>query len=241
MAFNQEPGMSKIQLPGFSLRKNIINPAAGLGLTMFLCLIIVTSCSQVNAAGTSASIENDVHSMLEAGEFANALELALPIANNDLKAELLTEIAKAQQEAGDFKAALATLRQIPENTNTRSTRMNKSSRPSKSLAGGQGGGQAIQDLIELIQEVTGGPDTWSDEGDEEGSRIIEWSPSTVTGVMVDPGGVLQQSVQKEKGNRLASIYNQIRKADLNEDMAKTSNLRLVSLTRLEKLIAKKSC
>ncbi len=243
--------MLKIQQSGFFHATNRRNPSLTNSTLKYLSCFIVAcglfflpSVAELQASDDqkantklSHSVESEINANLLAGEFANALKIATSVKDADKKSELLQEIATAQQDAGDFAASLASIRKIPASTvRTEQRRALSKEKSSHKLAGGAGGGQGIQDLIELIQEVTGTPDTWS-EDDDEGGTIIEWTPSNVSGVMVDPRGVLQQST-KEKGKRLASLSNQVRRADLNADMAKTSKLRLVSLTRLEKLIAK---
>jgi Protein of unknown function (DUF1598) len=250
MAFNQEPFMLKIQQSGFFHIANHRNSSLTISTLKYMScffvacgLLLIASVADLQAAEDqsannklSNSVESEISANLLAGEFSNALKIAMSVEDAGKKSELLQEIAIAQQDAGDFNASLASIRKIPASTvRTENRRALSKEKTSHNLAGG-GGGEGVLELIELIQEVTGTSETWS-EDDEEGGIIIEWSPSTVSGVMVDPRGVLQQST-KEKGKRLATLSNQVRRADLNADMAKTSKLRLVSLTRLEKLIAK---
>ncbi len=97
----------------------------------------------------------------------------------------------------------------------------------------KGGVQADFDsLIQLIQDQTSGP--WFDI-DQEGGTISEFE----SGVRVDPNGVLAMTSKKDLSGVLASVGVKARKASLNKEMAQSSNLRLVSLTRLEKLIAER--
>lgn len=95
----------------------------------------------------------------------------------------------------------------------------------------QGGlGADFQSLIDLIQEQTTGP--WFDI-EQEGGDITQFE----SGIRVDPTGVLAMASRKDLTGQLAAMGFKARSADLNEDMAKRSNLRIVSLTRLEKVVA----
>ncbi|MGE3315617.1 MAG: DUF1598 domain-containing protein, partial [Planctomycetaceae bacterium] len=69
----------------------------------------------------------------------------------------------------------------------------------------------------------------------EGGSSVEFE----TGVRVDPQGLLVRLTREEQQSRLQSLGLKARKADINTDMAKESPLRLVSLTRLEKEVAKR--
>ncbi len=95
-----------------------------------------------------------------------------------------------------------------------------------------GTGADFDSLIELIQDQTTGP--WFDV-DSEGGDITEFE----SGVRVDPNGVLAMNARKDLSGNLAAMGVKAHKASLNKDMARQSNLRLVSLTRLERVIAKR--
>lgn len=238
--------MIQVHFPGsFSNlnRRSLLRVASVVTLFSLVCLILPGLQSQVkaqNAPGIS-SVEKQIEADLNAGEFAHAMKTALTVENPAKRSKLLKQIASAQQESGDFSATFASIRRIPDSS-IRTQKRSELIRKKSSQAGGGagGGGAAISELVDLIQEVTGNEGTWSgddDDFEEGGGSIIPWSESANTGVLVDPRGVLQQSTSKEKGKRLASLSDQVRKADLNKDMARSSSLRLVSLTRLEKLIA----
>lgn len=170
-----------------------------------------------------------VEAQLAAGEFGPALETANAVVDLSEQAQLFQLIADVQLEAGEFDASLTAIRRISipqEQANARSRRA-----ASQALAGG--GSQADFDsLIELIQQETSGP--WM-EIDGTGGTISEYE----TGIRVDPNGMLHRLTREEETNRLQQLGSQARVADLNEDMARTSGLRLVSLTRLEREIARR--
>jgi hypothetical protein len=60
-----------------------------------------------------------------------------------------------------------------------------------------------------------------------------------TGVYVDPNGRLRHLTREEQTDRLNSLANRARTADLNEEMYRRSTLRLVSLKRLEAAVAQR--
>ena len=79
----------------------------------------------------------------------------------------------------------------------------------------------FQSLIRLIQEETSGP--WMESGGE-GGTITEYQQ----GVAVNPNGLLMQLKKEEHTGRLKALGVSARKADLNADVAKRSELRLIS-------------
>lgn len=149
-----------------------------------------------------------------AGVFSLSMLLTAPVnAQNNAAAEFFA--------AGEFGAG-----------NAATTRQDVAVETAKreSLQGGSGADFTA--LIELIQTQTSGP--WQ-EIDQDGGDISEFE----SGVRVDPHGVLAMSSRKEANGALAALGVRARKAAINGDMARSSNLRLISLTRLEKAIAKR--
>ncbi|RMG40543.1 MAG: DUF1598 domain-containing protein [Planctomycetota bacterium] len=96
-----------------------------------------------------------------------------------------------------------------------------------------GGSQAdFQTLINLIMNETSGP--WQ-EIDGTGGTISQFP----NGVEVDPNGVLRQASRQDAAGRLGALFWQARRAAVNEDMARPSELRVVSLRRLERAVAER--
>lgn len=160
-----------------------------------------------------------------AGEFGPALETAESTVDAPERTRLLKLVADAQMQVGDFETALATIRRMPVPKERAQVRGDRAVR--QSFAGG-----SLADftqLIDLIQSVTDG---WEETG--EGSGTIEQFD---TGVRVDPHGMLYKLTREELSGRLEALGVRARTADLNEDMARPSSLRLVSLTRLERAAA----
>jgi len=167
---------------------------------------------------------------IAAGEFGPALEQAAQVAHPDEQAKLLQQVAAAQQQSGAMNAAQATLRQI----STPASRVRAQGQSSQQQAQlGGGGVQAdFSSLMILIQQNTSG--MWEDT-DGTGGTMTPFQ----TGVRVSPEGILSRVTSQDTTGHLASLANQVRKASINEDMAQSSHLRLVSLARLEKEVAQR--
>lgn len=173
-----------------------------------------------------------VHSHLAAGEFGLAAEVATQVADATLKSELLAKVADAQRDSGEFSASLATTKKIPSQL-TRKTARSKSLQE-ESLNGGFGAD--FEPLMELLRAETGS----ADRGDNwEENAGIGTMNEFESGVRVDPNGVLSRLSQRDLAGRLDEISRQARIPSINSDMAQASQLRMVSLTRLEKAAAQR--
>jgi hypothetical protein len=176
------------------------------------------------------SADELIQGHLSAGEFGPALDLALAAQEPAEQARLIRLVAEAQAAAGEFDAAFASLKKIPAGFGSPEDRQRIARE--ESLAGGTGAD--FTQLIDLIQNETGnetyGP--WVD---------IHGTGGTVdqfdAGVSVDPHGVLALVSKTDADGRLAAVSSKARQASLNTDMGKASELRMVSLTRLERAIA----
>jgi len=94
----------------------------------------------------------------------------------------------------------------------------------------KGTGADFQTLISLIEQQTSGP--WQNI-DGDGGTMTPFE----SGVLVDAKGVLKRVERRDAGGTLAAMVLAARKAAMNGDVAAPSDLRLVSLTRLEREIA----
>ncbi len=173
----------------------------------------------------SPEITQTVTAHLEAGEFQSALDLAQATADETVREQLMTQIAEAQLAQGELAASRSTLRRLPLNRTRIELSAQRASQESLN-----GTGADFDSLIELIQAQTKGP--WMDI-DGIGGTINEYE----TGVRVDPTGLLARMTRTEENKRLQELGFKSRKADLNADMARNSELRMVSLTRLEQAVA----
>ena len=202
---------------------------AGLG-----CVLALSVSVRAAEAQPKLDRAQQVAAHLAAGEFGPALNLAKTAASPAEQAGLLNNVAAAQQSAGETTAASGTMQQASR-ANGRRAGGQGAGGGSQAGSGGFGGGGSLADfttLMTLIMENTSGK--WEAEDGEGGTM----SPFP-TGVRVAPGGLLQKLTQEEQTGVLASLGTTARKADLNADVAQRSDLRMVSLTRLEKAVAQR--
>lgn len=187
---------------------------------------IATAAMSGLAQAGDAARQNQVANHLQFGEFGRAIEVAKGAADPKDKADLLAMVADAQLRAGDASAAGGSIRQIPDV-------------PSRQQAGrqitnqqGLNGGVALdfQSLIQLIMEETSGG--WEQDGSGTGTIT-----SNQQGVRVDPQGVLAKLSKEENSGRLRDLGIKAREALLNEEISQVSNMRVISLTRLERSVA----
>lgn len=177
------------------------------------------TCGSLHAAD---QIDEQIKAHLAAGEFAPALNLAQTIENEADRDTALNQVAHAQNESGDTNSARRTLGRMTDRRRAVSEKVQ------------MGGGSManFQPLITLIQNETEGP--WDIE--EPGTGTISQFQA---GVKVDPQGLLYRLTREEQTGRLAALGVQARTADINEDMTRQSDLRMVSLTRLEAEVSRR--
>jgi hypothetical protein len=190
--------------------------------------VTLLSTSLIGVAGLALAAEpaQRVNEHLAAGEFGPALDQAAAVADPQQQAELLKQVATAQFQAGAPAAAQATLQRMP----TRGA-----GQPQSPLSGG---GANPQELIQLIQEIPGS--LWVDQDGSGGTISVYGLLNNNTGgVKVAPNGILSRVTTKDTTGHLAALGVEVRKANLNEDMAQPSRLRLVSLSRLEQEVAQR--
>lgn len=177
---------------------------------------------------TPMSRSERIAAHLEFGEFSNAIEVAKGEEDGTKRSELLQQIATAQMKIGDFDAAMGSIRGMPDHNVRLDARADHTAQ--QAMAGGS---QAdFTELISLIQSETNG--MWEDI-DGAGGTISQFQQ----GVHVDPTGVLALASAAEHSGRLKELGIEARSALLNGDLTKTSNLRVVSLTRLEEAVARR--
>lgn len=192
-------------------------------------IAVVDSDDAVNAEtkqDSAADRRKQILAHLEFGEFERAFELARNADDRDEKSQLFGLVADAQMSIGDFGAALGSIRTMPDYGERLIARSNHNQQ--QALAGGA---QAdFTQLIALIMSETEG--LW-EEDDGQGGTISEFEQ----GVRVDPSGVLEKLTVAEQSDRLKQLGLQAREALLNDDIATVSDMRVVSLTRLERAVA----
>ena len=188
------------------------------------------SKSKAKQRGSQQAVDRDLlAARLDAGEFAPAVADATNIDDLTERVGYLKQIVAAERDLGEFQAAEATAGRIP----VREERSRTRGEIARQKNGFGGGSLAdFNSLMNLIQNTVE-PDSW-----EELSGPGSMTPYR-TGVYVDPNGLMRQVTKEEKTGALESLARGARSADLNEDMARTSGLRLVSLKRLERAVGER--
>ncbi len=162
------------------------------------------------------AVDAKIKAHLEAGEFGLALNAAQGIPEGAGRDGALRGIARAQAASGEASASRQTLGALSD----------QQAAATGQVELGGGSGADFTQLMALIESETSGP--W--DADEPGTGTISEFES---GVRVDPKGVLYRLTKEEQTGRLAALGLKARTADINEDMSRAADLRMVSLTRLE--------
>ncbi|MSR56073.1 MAG: DUF1598 domain-containing protein [Planctomycetaceae bacterium] len=212
--------------------------AVALGVAVGLTAVR-SGCAESKAAADTrkqpAAAFDDAafQARLEAGEHGPALDMALALPANELRDQKLRELALAQRLGTDGAAVQSTTRR----------RLELRSRKPKPDAGSgtQAGGGSQADFTELIDLIKStlpeNSDTEANDWDDNGGpgQVKPYN----TGVYVDPKGILKLLTKEEANARLAGLARRARVADLNDDLAESSPLRLLSLRKLEKAVAER--
>lgn len=186
-------------------------------------LAAVVACQVTRVYADDADARIAEH--LAVGEFGPAREIAEKAGNRD---ELLGRIAEFQARHGLRRASARTALAISDDR-ARGSAMQSLGTPSTTSEGGRGGAAAadFDSLIELIQNTIK-PDDWEDNG---GASTIEEYRG---GVLVDSAGLLKRVAFDESNLVLSHVRDLAARRRENDDVRKSSPLRKVSLTRLEK-------
>lgn len=167
-----------------------------------------------------------VQQQIAAGEFGPAIRTAKAADTAAERAALMKLVAEAQVTIGDFDAARGSARSAARDNSADNAN-------NRGLLGG--GNQAdFTQLMDLIREQTSPPAEWVDDGGEGGS-MSEFA----NGVLVEPGGVLREATRLETTNRLNELVNKARTADLTGALAEKTDLRFISLRRLEAAVGER--
>ena len=172
-----------------------------------LAALVVTGSSFAAPALAADDAAASVDAALSLGAYTEAAAAARDEADPVRRAGLLARIAAARTatDAAD-RVAGSQVPAVPE------------------LGGG--GAADFGSLITLIQNQTAGP--W-EAVDGEGGTIDSFE----SGIRVDPTGLLQQPRKLDRDGSLAKLREQVRTADLDDDMATATPLRVLSLTKIE--------
>lgn len=164
-----------------------------------------------------------------AGEFGKALEVAQQVKAAASRDALLAEIAQAQFQAGEYEGSLSTAGKITSDVARSEALAGIGALPS----GAAGGGIALDydTLIDLIINSAGDRASWDDQG---GTGTVRQFPQ---GVYVDVRGLFNRRAAIAEGQKnLIELRQQAAGSARSEnaEVRKSSNLRKVSLNRLEK-------
>lgn len=180
-------------------------------------------------AGAADAPQSKLEAQIRAGEFGPALDAANSIDDLTQRVKALGQVAAAQRDAGDFRGAENAAARMPASRERSRTRGETARQ--RDLSGGSTQAD-FTELMDLIKSTVD-PESWDDVGGPGSMRQFN------TGVYVDPRGVMRQLTKEEKSGSLESLARRAREAELNDDLARPSDLRLVSLKRLEKAVAKR--
>lgn len=188
-----------------------------------LCASI--SLTPVLGAEQSSAAQAEVDAFLAAGEFGAAADRAA-LESGITRDQLMERVVFSQLADGEVAEAKSVLMQVAEDQ----ARVKAADRLARSQMAN--GGADFTQLIYLIQNIIEGP--WF-QVDGEGGDLTPFT----SGIKVDPNGILTRDAREDQTGRLKSTETRARTAALNEEMARPSALRLVSLTRLEKEVARR--
>ena len=201
-------------------------------LPLFVALLVVTfGLASVTLAQTEISEKVDAY--LNAGEFGPALDAAQTVKSLEQRDELMQRIAKAQFAGGARDASYETATEIFDQQSRSSTLRSLSkdrlnANPDGAPEGARGGG-VVADFDPLINLITSTiePDSWDEVGGA--GTIMEFR----AGVSVDASGTLRKIETLKSGSHLESLRNSAKRKDAKAEVSNSSELRKVSLNRLE--------
>ena len=202
----------------------------GLGRGVFAYAVLMLMGGLVMSTGVAVAdvSVDEMRAHLQSGEFGPAMAVAAQAPNQAQRNQWLGEIARAQVAAGARRASAFTAADIANGRARSQAMQGISSTP----IGGflpRGGAQMadFETLVELIQSTVA-PTSWEEVG---GAGAIESFPG---GVYVDPAGQLKKIVSLDANGQLAKLHAGARRVVLGGDIRRQSELRLVSLPRLER-------
>lgn len=196
--------------------------AGATALVLFSSILVQKACSAEIASG-----QQDVAGLIASGELGAAADLAASQPDSARK-PLVDAVLDAQLKAGNPNAAKALTSRL-ENPRARVESRGRVAQQQANNAGA-----SFAELIMLIQMVTGTEEDWDTQTPGGGTVLPSFS-----GIKVDANGVLARQGREDRSGRISDLALRARNAHINTDMATPSGLRLVSLTRLEKEVARR--
>jgi hypothetical protein len=193
-----------------------------------LAAVTVAAVGDGARAQDPLSLQQQATAHLRAGEFGPAIALANQAADPALRDRLLAAVARSQAAAGARPAAIDTLSSISDGQLLDAAVQSVAAEPF--TAGPRFGGGTQADFTQLIDLITRtvAPTTWDAVG---GPGAISEFPG---GVYVDAQGVLNRLPRDQTGGGLDILRLHATRPGADQDLTRPSQLRKVSLTRLER-------
>ena len=193
-----------------------------------LVLAVATLWGAAPAAAQNVAERVEAH--LQNGEFAPALAAARQ-ANAGQRDQLLMQIAAAQAQVGNRRAAIDTMADVTSDTARAAALEGIANRPLGNFGRGGAGEPDFDALIDLIKGTIA-VESWDDQG---GMGRVEPFEG---GVRVDARGVVHSLLQGNALEQLSSFRHlaRIQARSDNSDARADSGLRKISLNRLEKYV-----
>lgn len=206
--------------------------------------VILSASFAVSSISNAQS--SDLESMLSSGEFSLALENARSIKDPLTRDRMLQRIAVAQRKSDVGSTSFSTLAMIQDD-DLRFQGFDRLTQYGNSIHGQNQSGSVgssgpasrggiteadFGELMDLIQETID-PDSW-----EENGGVGRMSPFPA-GVWVDSSGTLRE-IQKDKTGRLGRFRKTQRQPSDNGSNSVDSQLRKISLARLETELQRRS-
>ncbi len=202
------------------------------GLRRVLVLFAALSFVGPMVASRADQPDAGLQAQLAAGEFAPAIAAAQQAANPKQQDAMLAQVAAAQAQAGARRLpckpwpASATIACGPTSWQAS---VRAASHEWARAASTASKVPQFQPLIDLITNTVA-TKTWADNG---GTGTIAPFP---TGVWVDPNGVLRPLMKEARTGDLAALRTKIQQSAGQDDVRRSSPLRMISLNKLEKQI-----
>ncbi|WP_437185389.1 DUF1598 domain-containing protein [Planctomicrobium sp. SH668] len=218
----------------FQVRRAMQPVSAGQRSIKSLCMGLLGTAALFASTGAhaaeTAAVNNDFEAFLASGEFGAATDLAAQ--SEDAKRdEMLQRILFAKFEEEKQVPVAQQVGLFNQMTSGRS-RLESATQMAREET--VSGGANFSELINLIM-TTGGDDVLWQMDDGEGGSLSQFT----SGIKVDPNGILTRESREDRTGRVNAVEQKARVAALNEEMSKPSELRLVSLTRLEREVARR--
>jgi len=210
-------------------RPSIVCVALRLARGTALLALFSCACCNPNAARSADDAAGDpvkaqVQEFVDAGEFGPAIALArtAPTAQRD---QALATIARGQASGGSLKSSYYTLAEV----NDGRVRTQALADVKKAPLAAQGGGANFGPLIQMIEDTIA-PDSW-----DTNSGVGSIKPF-MNGVYVDTEGVMRRTPKQKDKGALADLRRDAMHEMVSDDVRQSSELRKVSLSRLEREI-----